>query len=154
MNAMVASYVNCGMCLSYPVDSLAEPIPLSRFFLFFSLLPWGAFSIYGLLAFSLLNKGLRMLLQISKDSHQLWECQQLVTCFHCLTIQRKVNLIEVWSRTFFFCTASSKGEIILPCDYSCCQGNILFSYKEISFFNQILSYQPHIFSQKRTDGKG
>lgn len=47
------------MYLSYPVDPLAEPLPLSSFLLFFCLLPWGAFSIYGLLAFSVANKGLR-----------------------------------------------------------------------------------------------
>lgn len=146
MNAMVASYVRCEMCFSYTVDLLTETIPLPLSYSF-CLLPWGAFSIYGLFAFSVGNKGLRRgccrLVKTHIDPENANSCG----CFYCLTVQRKVNLIEIWSRNFFFCTSSKERRYHVTS--TAVKETFCFLTKEqLFFFNQILSHQPPIFLRK------
>lgn len=74
----------------------------------FCLLFWGAFSIYGLFAFSVGNEGLRRCYYRLVKTHIDPENANSYSCLRCLRVQRKVNLIEAWSRNFFFRKTSSR----------------------------------------------
>ena len=58
----------------------------------------------------------------------------IIFCFHCWTIEDKLNSKLIQEVTILFCTASLEGEIIILCDHECHQRSILLSYNEISFF--------------------
>lgn len=130
-----------------------NPYPCLSFSYSFCLLPWGALSIYCLFPFTVGNKGHRRCCYRLVKTHIDPENANSYSCFHCLRVQRKINLIEAWSRNFFFCTISSK-ERYYHVSSTAVKETFCFLTKKHLFLNQILSHQPCIFSQKITDEKG
>lgn len=144
-NGTAASFVSCGMCLSYTEDPLAEPIALPNFSDSFCLLPWGAFSNYGLFAFSVGNKGLRRCCYRLVKTHIDPENANSYRCFHCLTVG-KVNLIEAWSRNFFFSTASSK-ERYYRVTFTAVKETFCFLTKKHLFLPNLITPTLYLFSE-------
>lgn len=144
------------MCFSYPVDPLAEPIPLSSFFLFFCLLPSGAFSIYGLLALSVVNKGLRgccyRLVRIHIDPENASNYSYVLSLLNN-TKEGKFDrsLIQDFSllHSIFKGRDNNHHATITAISETFC-----FLTKKYLFKIKSYSTKPFIFSQKRADGKG